>query len=231
MTDQQNSQAGRARVPILIGLAGAFALMAAAILVVITTGDGQAGASPMPGITAGVTSSALPTESLAPDETSSAEPSAPVLGCSDAGDPTTTADQVLVYFTCEQPPADPRAVVRIHPGVDDVNVRLRFALEQLLAGPTDAESDLGYSSFVPPGSQDLLMSVSVGDDGLAVVDFTDDLRRRAVLNTGHNSFLFFGTLGATIFQFEEIAAVEFRIAGSCEAFARHFGTICEPWPR
>ena len=38
----------------------------------------------------------------------------------------------------------------------------------------------------------------------------------------------FAMLGATIFQFDEVIAIEYRIEGSCAEFARHFETTCVP---
>jgi spore germination protein GerM len=136
----------------------------------------------------------------------------------------------MVFFACEPPPADPRPVFRIDPGVDSTEARLHFVLEQLLAGPTPDELDLGYSSVFPSGSEELLIGVRVGEGGLATIDFTDALQAGA-LNSSHNRFLVFGTIGATMFQFDEVQAIEFRIEGSCARFARYFETVCEPWLR
>ena len=213
---------GKARLPLIIGLVGAFLLMGVAIFVAIANPRQRpvASATPSPSAVAAATDESAPDPSMES-----------TLACTDQGDPVPTSDQVMVFFTCEPPPAEPRPVFRIDPGVDSVEGRVHFAIEQLLVGPTPEESELGYSSVFPPGSEELLIGVEVGEDGQATLDFSDALRTVGPLNSSHNRFLLFGTIGATIFQFDEVQAVEFRIEGSCERFARHFETTCEPWLR
>ncbi len=213
---------GKARVPLIIGLVGAFILMGVAIFVAVGTPQRRAVATASPSPTAVVGTS----EEAAPDASTTS-----ALACADQGDPVPTSDQIMVFFTCEPPPANPRPVFRIDPGVDAIEARIHFALEQLLAGPTPEERDLGYSSVFPQDSEELLIGVEVGEDGLVTIDFADELRQMNNLNTSHQSFIVFGTLGASVFQFHDVRAVEFRIAGSCEQFARHFETTCEPWLR
>jgi spore germination protein GerM len=213
---------GKARVPLIVGLVGAFVLMGIAIFVAVGTSPRRPVATAIPSPTAAV----LASDEHAPEPSAQSE-----LACADQGDPVPTSDQVMVFFTCEPPPADPRPVFRIDPGVDSIEARLHFAIEQLLAGPTPDERDLGYSSVFPLGSEELLIGVYVGDDGLATLDFADALQTVGPLNSSHNRFLLFGTIGETTFQFDEVQAVEFRIEGSCDQFARYFETVCEPWRR
>jgi hypothetical protein len=213
---------GKARVPLIIGLVGAFVLMGVAIFVAVGTPQRRpvATATPAPSTTV------VESEEPAPDPSTES-----ALPCADQGDPVPSSDQVMVFFTCEPPPADPRPVFRIDPGVDSIEARLHFAIEQLLAGPTPEERDLGYSSVFASGSEELLVGVDVGEDGLAIVDFADAIQAVGPLNSSHNRFLFFGTIGETIFQFDEVQAIEFRIGDSCDQFARYFETVCEPWRR
>lgn len=206
-------EAGSARVPIIIGLVGAFLLMAVAVVMAIVGGSR-------------VTPSRTPIE-----VTPSPAVTGPGIACAGEPDPALSEHQVLVYFTCEPPPADPRAVVRIHPGVDDVGVRLRFAVDQLLEGPTIDERALGYSSVFGSGAADLLIDVRLDETGLVTLNFTDELRSAGALNSSHNRFLLFGTIGATVFEFAEVAAIELLIEGSCERFAAHFESTCAPRTR
>jgi hypothetical protein len=215
---------GNARVPLIIGLVGAFILMGVAILVSVGMDPSRPPATATPSPVAHVASSDEPTP--APDQSTGS-----ALACADQGDPVPSSDQVMVFFTCEPPPADPRPVFRIEPGFASTEAQLHFVVEQLLAGPTPDERDLGYSSAFPPDSEELLIGVELQADGFAVVDFADDLRRVNNLNTTHQRSMLFGTLGASIFQFENVTAIEFRIGGSCEQFAGHFETTCEPWLR
>ncbi len=213
---------GKARVPLIIGLVGAFVLMGVAIFVAIGTSQRRPVATTTPTPTAAVVASQEP----APERSVES-----ALACTDQGDPVPSSDQVMVFFACEPPPADPRPVFRIDPGVDAIEARLHFVLEQLLSGPTPEEQDLGYSSVFPSGSEELLIGVSVGEDGLATLDFADAIQAVGPLNSSHNRFLLFGTIGETIFQFDEVRAIVFRIEGSCDRFARYFETMCRPWSR
>ena len=208
-------------MPLIIGLVGAFLLMGIAIFVAVGTPQRR----PVPAASSSAQAVAA-SEAPAQDQSTASS-----LACADQGDPVPSSDQVMVFFTCEGPPADPRPVFRIDPGVSSVGAQLHFALEQLLAGPTPEERDLGYSSVLPSGSEGLLIGVDVNEDGLAMVDFTNALQRLGPLNSSHSRFLFFGTVGETIFQFRDVQAVEFRIEGSCDQFARYFETFCEPWLR
>ena len=217
--DDSAVNVGKARVPLIVGLVGAFVLMGVAIFVAVGTSPRRPAATGIPSPTA----VAVESEQPAPNASTRS-----ALACADQGDPVPSSDQVMVFFTCEPPPADPRPVFRIDPGVDSVEARVHFALEQLLAGPTPEEGELGYASVFPPGSEELLIGVEVDDDGLAALDFADALQTVGALNSSHNRFLLFGTLGETTFQFDEVQAIVFRIEGSCEQFASYFETTCEP---
>jgi hypothetical protein len=149
--------------------------------------------------------------------------SEPAVACWDAADPVPSADEVLVYFTCEPPPADARPVVRRLGVGDVVAARLQFALEELLAGPTPDERELGYSSAFPADSQQLLMGVAV-EGGIATIDFADRLTRVGPLNASHARFMLFAMLRPTVLQFDVLDAAELRIDRSCVTFARYFET-------
>lgn len=194
---------GRAGPWLVVGLVGALVLMAVSVFVAISWRP----SAPTP----------VPSEDVA--------------RCDDVEPPPGADDErVFVYLMCEPPPADPRPVVREAPGVAQGADSVRFALQQLLAGPTQAEREAGISTVFPAGSEALLIGVEL-HDGLAVIDFADALRDAGPLNASTPRFMVFATLGATIFQFEEIDAIEYRIEGSCLEFARHFETTCQPWLR
>lgn len=95
---------------------------------------------------------------------------------------------------------------------------LRAALEQLLAGPTATEEAEGSSSMFSSATAGMLRSVTIDDDGLAVVDFADLRALLPAVGTSAASSAFLGQLNATVFQFPTVSAVEYRIEGSCETF-------------
>lgn len=219
------------RSAVLIGVAaGAVLLALIAIITVIANGpEGTGGAES----TVASEEAASHSARMSPIGTPPSDaPTPSVPECSHVGDTAATGDEVLVYFTCEQPPADSRPVARHYSGNDAVESRLRFALEQLLIGPTAVEKTSGFSSPFGGASADLLFDVDVTDEGLAVIDFSEKLLTvNPNLNTSTVRFMVFRSLESTAFQFDEVAAIELRIEGSCERFARYFETTCEPWTR
>lgn len=198
----------------------------AALVLAVVIGIGQVQAPS----TGDVSSSATPSSSTpaSPSPASSSGPTtspAAVLRCEDSGGLEAADDEMLVYFTCRPPPAEARAVIRSAASTTAPMDQLRTALEALLAGPTGAERDLGFSSVFGQDAEALLIGVEWQLDGLAVVDFSAELQQGA-LNTSHNMFLLFGALERTLFQFDAVTAVEYRLEGSCEAFATYFQGIC-----
>lgn len=108
MSTRDDSGVGRARVPILVGLVGAFVLMAVAVFVASTMGGGAQKATPSASVVPSAVRSVVSTGSRPPEV---------ALPCADLNDPAIGVDEVLVYFTCEPPPADPRRVVRVGQGL------------------------------------------------------------------------------------------------------------------
>ncbi len=102
---------------------------------------------------------------------------------------------------------------------DDAD-QLTATIEALIAGPTTEEIENGYASFFTAESAPGLNGIE-SDGGRLVVDFNE-----AVLVNGSNTstgMLFYhAELYANVFQFEEVQSVEFRLNGSCEAWARSF---------
>lgn len=102
------------------------------------------------------------------------------------------------------------------PGEDELTATFR----SLLAGPTDFEGELSFSSFFSIETAAALNSVTL-IDGALVADFNDAiLVNNASTSTG--GVLFNAELRANAFQFPEVDTVEFRINGSCEAWSAYF---------
>lgn len=210
-------RAGRARPFVVVAPILAIVLLVVAIVIAV---GGPAPFEPNPTVRPSATAipasmSDLPSPSMA---------LAAPLGCATMAPPSPDADEVLVYFDCGGPPNDPRPVLRSVEAGSPTAARLRTAIGALLDGPTSAERALGYAGFLAAGSREALLAVEVVDRS-AVIDFSDALTRGA-LSASHNRFIVFGTLGATIRQFEEIESVELRIKGSCEAFGAFFESAC-----
>jgi len=107
------------------------------------------------------------------------------------------------------------AVPRARPESSGV---LRAALEALLAGPTAEERAQGLGSAFGDGSEGLLAEVTI-TDGLAVVDFDDRLRETTGGLASASSAALLEQLNRTVLQFDTVERVEYRLGGSCDAFA------------
>lgn len=141
---------------------------------------------------------------------------------------TTATMKVTVWFTdvlLEQ-------VVPVRREVPQTTAVLRAAVEQLLRGPTTSErQDEGLSSWFSDATAGLLHTVDLDRDGRAIVDLAD--LRRVIPNaaTSAGSELLLSQLDATVFQFETVTSVEYRIDGSCETFFEWLQLGCAPRPR
>lgn len=125
---------------------------------------------------------------------------------------TATADSVTVVFTKDEAPAPVR---RPSP---DTTAPLRTAMEWLVQGPTPEERAAGIRSWFSEATAGVLRGVEVDSAGLAIIDFQD---LRPLIPNASSSFgstMLLQELNGTVFQFPEIHAVEYRMAGSCDLF-------------
>jgi spore germination protein GerM len=92
------------------------------------------------------------------------------------------------------------------------------AVRELLAGPTAAERDQGYSSWFSPDTAGMLRSVRV-EDKVAHVDFEGALRTTIPgASTSAGSLVLLAELDATTRQFPDITDSVYSLAGDVNAF-------------
>lgn len=108
----------------------------------------------------------------------------------------------------------------------DALSRLEAALTGLVPGPTDAEAALGYTSFFSAQTAGSLNRVVLDHNGLAIVDLGDIRPFMGTASTSTGMQVFLSQLNATIFQVEDVAAVEYRIDGSCQTFWEWLQSMC-----
>jgi len=103
---------------------------------------------------------------------------------------------------------------------------IRAAFERLVAGPTDAEQEIGASSFFSADTTGTVRNVTL-QDGLLVVDFEDlrPLMPNASTSCGSEALL--AQLNATAFQLPDVLSVRYEIAGDCDAFANWLQRECQ----
>jgi spore germination protein GerM len=132
-------------------------------------------------------------------------------------DALTKPGVVSVFFTCSADSMSntPRPVER---RVPTAGAELKFALEELLKGPTAQERAAGFSSYFSDATAGMLKSVAVSEAGRAVVDLTDFSARVNNASTGAGAAQLTGELNKTVFQFKQIKEVEYRFDGNCDGF-------------
>lgn len=141
---------------------------------------------------------------------------------SDSGDPgeaTPDARVVKVFFHCGTDLDEAVALRRTVPA-DDPAI-LTNTIGALLAGPTEAERDAGYTSVFPVDAgapSDQLHGVVI-DGGVATIDLSGRIRDQ-LANSSANTLTLRSEVFRTATQFSSVAAVEILFDGSCESFAQ-----------
>jgi hypothetical protein len=163
-----------------------------------------------------------------------AEHQANLAACSRAQERSRQPDgtsAVKVYFHCGPDGEDViRELERSLP-TDQVGSPLRFALIELMAGPTEQEQADGLSSFWS-NHQQLLRSVRIVNETRAVVDFDDAVSAIGNISTSTGGKMFGDELDATVFQFPKVQTIVYTLEGNCEAFTEIFQSFgCPPSKR
>jgi spore germination protein GerM len=141
-------------------------------------------------------------------------------GCAAPREAPPETMQVRVVFTRNEEPHPVLREVRRNESV------VRAALEALLRGPTPEERAEGITSWFSPETANFLNRVTIDAEGNALVDFADF---RAIIpgaSTSAGSAELMWALNGTVFQFEPVRTVDYRIDGSCETFWHFLQTEC-----
>jgi hypothetical protein len=132
---------------------------------------------------------------------------------------------VTVLVECAQDGTFPDVSFPMVREVAEAPTLIEATLRALLAGLTDEQRQMGFSSFFSEDTTDAVDSVVV--DGTRVtVDFNEAiLVGNASTSTG--SLFFMTELQANLFQFAEVDSIEFRLNGSCDDFYGWLQGECE----
>jgi hypothetical protein len=162
-----------------------------------------------------------------PDPPAVAPPTAPGvppmdLGVPPPGRPPVEAPTltVHVYFTRNEEPEPVEREIPRGAGV------LRATLNALVQGPTAAERAAGLFSWFSEETAGMLRDVHLDDEGQATVDFGDLSRVIPAASTAAGGRMLLNELNHTIFQFDTVRAVEYRVEGSCDAFWQWLQSEC-----
>ncbi len=147
----------------------------------------------------------------------------PVPTCTPTVPAPGSARILRLHFTCGdriQPTPD----AYVQRGVPSTDLPLTNTLQLLVGGPTEAEREAGFTSVFSEATADTFTGVSI-DAGTAAIDFSD-LEEQLDMDLEEDADFLLAELNATVFQFETISAVEYRLDGSCEEFYAMLGRSC-----
>lgn len=125
---------------------------------------------------------------------------------------------VEVWFTVDERPVPAQRRVGGAP--------LDGALRALVVGPTQEERADGADSWFSPETAGVIRRVRAAE-GEVVVDFRDlpELIPGASSSAGSEQLLM--SLDSTVFQFDWVESVEYRLEGSCDAFWEWLQRECQ----
>jgi hypothetical protein len=132
--------------------------------------------------------------------------------------PAVTAGQgqalVHVYFHCDE---ELTSVPRLVPqgSTDEL---AHAALQALLAGPTAAEQEAGYTSWFSSQTSSAIRSLILNPNGQVIVDLTDISAVIPNASTSAGSKMLIDQVSATLFQFPEYQSLLLTFEGDCDRF-------------
>jgi spore germination protein GerM len=140
--------------------------------------------------------------------------------------PETRSVAVELFFTRDEDPAPVLRRVEVEESGGQAQV-LERTLEALLRGPTPEEEAAGLTSWFSSGTEGMLRSVRLDDEGRAIVDFDDFSRVIPNAASSLGSTILLQELDRTLFQFTRVQSIEYRFEGSCDAFWNWIQRRCE----
>ncbi len=133
------------------------------------------------------------------------------------GDETTIV--VRLFYACGSA-NEPDGGTWVYREIDAEGGILTLTMQELVAGPDATERSDGFRSLFSAATAGAVITVAQ-DEGAVTVDLRD-LGPLPSLGLGVDSTFFLADLNNTIFQYEDIARVEYRIEGSCDRFWAYF---------
>ncbi|HEX8866070.1 MAG TPA: Gmad2 immunoglobulin-like domain-containing protein [Lentzea sp.] len=148
------------------------------------------------------------------------EPAAPTTSTSTSTPTSDSPSGEMTYFVVyfhRGAHGDPSDVVAVPRSVPKTEAVTTAALNELLAGPTEAEKQSGYWSMFGPGTAGKLKSVRI-DNGAALVDFLDFRAAVPDASSGFGSAALFAELDKTVRQFRTVQLGLYSFNGDMPAF-------------
>ena len=156
-----------------------------------------------------------------PDASNTPDPSE-VIRCADAAGtaPEPTETTIFVYFRCADPGVAPDVGAPVpRPAPDrETADRLTLALAELVSGPSAEEAAAGYVSWFSADTAGAVESATFDGRDHAAIDLRDLREELVKASTSAGARTLLAELNAAVFQFGEIATVEYRFEASCDVF-------------
>jgi hypothetical protein len=144
--------------------------------------------------------------------------------CVDDNPGSDNATLLQVFFPCGSS-ALATGGTYVYRTVPTTDLVLTTTMGEMTRGLEPEEEALGFRSPFPATANGSFVGVSLVD-GTAYVEFDGDIFPDGA-DTAEGSQIFISTLNANVFQFDTIAAVEYRLGGSCDAFWQHLDGECQ----
>ena len=130
-----------------------------------------------------------------------------------------------IFYSCgsvDRPAID----TWVYREVPQTSALLTTTMRQLVAGPSPDERDDGFSSAWSEATDGVISSVQLSN-GEVIVEFGRLDALPAVSGSPSRDF-FLAALNASLFQYDRVISVEYRIQGSCDDFWALLGAAeCE----
>lgn len=108
---------------------------------------------------------------------------------------------------------------------ESVEGRLRAAMQELLKGTTAEEEGQGLTSIFSPKTASMLNDVTL-EAGRAMIDFKNLREVIPQGGTSEGGAVLLMQLNHTVFGFQAVKEVEYRMDGSCDAFYEWVQSVC-----
>lgn len=109
--------------------------------------------------------------------------------------------------------------------------RLRAALNELVKGPTAVERQSGVGSIFSAKTAGIVRQVELDDSGTATINFAPFAEKIPAVSAADGGAHFIFSLNETIFQFEAVQSIDYRVNGTCEAFWTPMEAECHLYTR
>jgi spore germination protein GerM len=198
----------------------AFIVVTAFLNVIRAPADGTETPADAASVVIDSTTTTSTTTTTAPILVADPTPTTPPVNCEREA-PTAADGRMVVRVAYRCGPPDALETAWVYRDVEETTAILTATTRQLIAGPSDEERADGYASVFSAETTGLLASVKIFS-GAVAVDF-NSLEGLVGIDAEPLRTQFLADLNASLFQYDQVASVEYQLRGSCESFWEALG--------